>query len=171
MKQALLRTLRVMHAVEDAFLVSLLLGMVLLAVLQIVLRNGFHGGLLWVDPLSRILVLWIALCGALVASRERRHVNIDVISRFLPLSAKRYVTALTALFTAVVCGVLAWYTLDFVRIEHESPTSAFASVPTWVCELVMPFGFSLMSLRYFLNALRSLIWADIEPAHSVENAL
>lgn len=163
MKSFLDKSLRVLHALEDAFLVSLLLSMVLLAVLQIVLRDGFDGGLLWIGPLLRILVLWIALWGAVVASREQRHVSVDLVSRFLPPTAKRYVTALTAVFTAVVCGVLAWYSLDFVKIEFESPSAAFGRVPTWVCESVMPAGFALMSVRYLINSLKALFVAEPEP--------
>jgi TRAP-type C4-dicarboxylate transport system permease small subunit len=58
--------------------------MISLAFAQIVLRNGFDGGIVWADSLLRIMVLWIALIGAVVASRDQRHINIDLISRFLP---------------------------------------------------------------------------------------
>lgn len=157
MRQGLDRLLRGIHWVENAFLVSLLLTMIILAVAQIVLRNFFDDGLLWAGPLLRILVLWIAIAGAAVASREQRHVSIDVVSRFLPAGARRFVVALTSLFAAGVCAVLAWYTLDFVKLEYEAPSMAFAQVPTWVCESIMPAGFCLISLRYFIGALKTLL--------------
>jgi len=72
--------LRLVHRAEDALLVAMLALMIGVAVTQIVLRNGFDGGLLWGDAFLRVLVLWIGLTGALVASRDRRHINIDVIS-------------------------------------------------------------------------------------------
>jgi TRAP-type C4-dicarboxylate transport system permease small subunit len=50
-------------------LVLLLLAMISLAFAQIVLRNGFDGGIIWADSLLRIMVLWIALIGAVVASQ------------------------------------------------------------------------------------------------------
>jgi TRAP-type C4-dicarboxylate transport system permease small subunit len=164
MKAGLDRALWWLHRLEDGVLVSLLLSMVVLAVTQIVLRDAFHGGVLWMDTLLKIMVLWIALFGALVGSREQRHVSIDLISRFLSPALKRYTSVLTALFTAGICGALAWFSFAYVQSEYESPSMAFAQIPTWVCESVMPFSFSLISLRYVLHALRMLLGTELPPA-------
>jgi TRAP-type C4-dicarboxylate transport system permease small subunit len=164
MRARLDRVLWWLHRLEDGILVMLLLTMVLLAVAQIIMRNGFDGGLLWMDPLLRILVLWIALFGALVGSREQRHVSIDLVSRFLPPLLKRFAHVLTALFTAGICGALAYYSFDYVQMEHESPTIAFASVPTWLCESIMPFSFSLISLRYVIHAVKMLLGTELPPS-------
>ncbi len=145
--------LKAVHWLEDAFLVCLLLTMVGLAVLQIVLRNGFDGGFLWAESFLRVLVLWIGLAGAMAASRTHRHINIDIIGRFLPPLAARAAAVFNALFTAGVCAALAYYSLDFVRVEYEAPSMAFASVPTWICESIIPFAFSVIALRYLLLAL------------------
>ena len=45
------RVISILHKIEDALLVSLLLLMIGLAVFQIVLRNGFDAGIVWADPL------------------------------------------------------------------------------------------------------------------------
>ena len=157
MKSALEKSLWLIHRLEDSVLVVLLLGMILLAFTQIVLRNGFDGGFLWADALLRVLVLWIALLGAMVASREQRHINIDLIGRFLPPTGKRVAGVIAAAFTAGICLTLAWYCFDFVRMEYESPSPAFANVPTWVCESIMPFAFALIALRYIIHCLRIAI--------------
>lgn len=151
------RSLWVIHRLEDFVLVLLLFTMISLAFTQIVLRNGFDGGIVWADSLLRIMVLWIALIGAVVASRDQRHINIDLISRFLPPLAKRIAGVLSAMFTVVICAILAWYSLDFVKIEYESPSFAFAHVPTWLCESIMPVAFILMAIRYFIHSLRIAI--------------
>lgn len=145
--------LKAVHWLEDAFLVSLLLTMILLAVTQIVLRNGFDGGFLWAESFLRVLVLWIGLAGAMAASRNHRHINIDIIGRFLAPRPAKVVAVFNALFTAGVCAALAYYSFDFVRVEYESPSMAFAEVPTWVCESIMPLAFGVISLRYLLLAV------------------
>ena len=117
MKKTLQLLLRMIHVLEDGVLVTLLLTMISLAVSQIVLRNAFDTGITWADSLLRVLVLWIALIGALVATRQQQHINIDLISRFLPVSAKRFVSAIVALFSAAVCAMLAYYCFDFVKME------------------------------------------------------
>ncbi len=151
------RSLWAIHRLEDIVLVLLLFTMISLAFAQIVLRNGFDGGFVWADSLLRIMVLWIALIGAVVASRDQRHINIDLISRFLPPIGKRIAGVLSCLFTLLICGVLAWYSFDFVKMEYESPSFAFAKVPTWLCESIMPIAFTLMSVRYFIHSLRIAI--------------
>lgn len=153
MREWLTRGLKVLHWLEDGLLVGLLLTMVGLAVLQIVLRNGFDGGFLWAESFLRVLVLWIGLAGAMAASREHRHISIDILGRFLPETAAKVVAVFNALFTAGVCAALAWYTLDFVKLEYEAPVMAFANVPTWVCESIMPIAFTVIALRYLLLAV------------------
>ena len=78
------RLMAIINRIEDAFLVGLLAFMIGLAFTQIVLRNGFSGGIIWADGLIRILVLWIGLVGAMVASRNGNHINIDIITKYLP---------------------------------------------------------------------------------------
>lgn len=153
MKSWLARSLRALYWLEDGVLVLLLLSMIGVAVTQIVLRNGFDGGFLWAESFLRVLVLWIGLAGAMAASREHRHINIDIIGRFLPPHAAKAAAVFNALFTATVAGALAWYSLEFVRVEYESPSIAFANVPTWLCESIMPFAFTIIALRYLMLAI------------------
>lgn len=147
------RLLRALHRVEDGLLVALLGGMIGLAITQIVLRNGWQTGLLWGDTALRVLVLWVGLFGAVVAAREQRHISIDVATKWLPAGLRRGAGVLNALFTAVVCGILAWYCLSYVRLELEAPSIAFGIVPTWLTTAIMPLGFGLIALRYGVQAL------------------
>lgn len=139
-----------------------LLGMILLAASQILLRNIWHTGLEWSDPLLRVMVLWLALLGAMAAAREENHISIDVLSRFLP---PRFGTAsriVTDLFAASICSLLAWHAGRFVLMEREVINYAFAQVPTWICELILPVGFGVMALRFAAAAaLRLLGRADL----------
>ncbi len=145
-----MKLFRWVHLTEDALLVISLLTMLCIALLQIILRNGFDSGMLWAESFSRVLVLWIAMLGAMVATRENNHISIDAVSRFLPLRLRSYVSMLTLLIAAIVCAVVAWFSLEFVLFEYEDQTIAFASVPNWVCQIILPLGFAVMSLRFFV---------------------
>lgn len=153
--KALDTLLRGLHRLEDLIVVVLLLAMISLAVTQIVLRNGFDSGLPWADSLLRVLVLWIALAGAVVGSRQQQHISMDLLTRFLAPGGRRVVQVLTDTATAILCVLLAWYCLGFVRMEREAPSMAFATVPTWWCESIMPVAFGLIALRYATHALRT----------------
>ena len=142
--------LSVLQKIEDAILIGLLLVMILMAVLQITLRNLFDTGILWGDPLVRVLVLWIGLMGAMIASRDNRHISIDIISRYLPDRIKTLTTLLVSVFTALVCGAMAYFSLRFVWMEKTDGLMAFARVPAWLCESIIPIAFAIISVRYLL---------------------
>ncbi len=150
---------RWLHRLEDGLLILALLAMIGMAVLQILLRTLFHTGVVWGDELVRVLVLWLGLLGAVSASRSDRHIRIDLASRYLPDRLKPWTDALMQLATALVCGLAAWYALRFVQIEFEFQDRAFAAVPAWVCELIIPLGFTAISLRYGILSVKQLIAA------------
>lgn len=141
---------------EDITLVTILAAMIILAIGQVVLRNAWGSGFVWADPLLRILVLWIALLGAMAATRDRNHISIDVLSKFLPDYLKKPALLLIYWFSAFICTLLAWQGARLVQMDYQGATTAFASVPAWVCELIIPFGFGVMGLRFFIYGLEIL---------------
>lgn len=145
-------SLRVLRRVEDTLLALLLGTMVFLAGGQILLRNVLGTGLIWADPLLRALVLWVGLFGALVASREDRHISIDALSRLLPARVRVGTRATTSLFTAAVSAVVAYHAARFVASDYAAGTTAFAGLPSWVVESIVPFAFGVVSLHYLVLA-------------------
>ncbi len=149
-------TRRLLLRCEDLLLVGMLCGMILLAMLQIVLRNLWNTSLVWGDPSLRIAVLWVTLLGAMAATRERHHIHIDLISRLLPPRARAYTRVLTDLFSSLICGVLAWVSGRFVLYEWQDGNILFASLPAWAGEIILPIGFAVMSLRFLASAVADL---------------
>lgn len=147
---ALARLLRLVTWIENGFLILLLALMVSLAGAQIVFRNLLDTSILGVDQLLRLLVLWVAMLGAVAASREAKHIGVDVISRWLPPRMRAGVGVLTDLFTITVCVLLAWHALRFVESERQSHEMAFGALPVWMAQIILPVAFSLIALRYVL---------------------
>jgi len=121
-----------------------------LAVLQIILRNFFQSGIQWGEPFLRILVLWLGLIGAMIASRNGKHINIDLLSKYMPEHIASISKIFCQLFTAIICAIVAYYSFEFILLEKESGDIAFSNVPLWVCESIIPISFSVISLRYVL---------------------
>jgi len=139
---------------EDAFLVTILSSMILLAAGQIVLRNLFNVGFIWGDEALRLMVLWIAVAGAVAASRNDKHITIDVLDRFLPGRIKSAKNVLIHGFTAVISGILTWYSLQFVRTSYEFADVLLGGIPAWLLQLILPVGFGLIAYRYALFVIR-----------------
>lgn len=148
--------LRILHRAEDTLLVSALVSMLVMALTQILLRNFFDAGLLWAESFLRILVLWVAMLGAMVATRESNHIAIDLVSKFLPPSMLKFSTLITAIFSAFICGLVAYHAIEFIQYEYEDQTIAFANVPTWLCQSIIPIGFAVMALRFVFHGIRGL---------------
>jgi TRAP-type C4-dicarboxylate transport system permease small subunit len=145
---ALARLIRIVTWLENGLLIALLALMVSLAGAQIVFRNLLDMSILGVDQWLRLLVLWVALLGAVAASREGKHIRVDVLSRWFPGRIRAGVQALTDLFTIGVCLLLAWQAWRF--IQAETGIKAFGTLPGWVAELILPVAFALIALRYSL---------------------
>lgn len=141
---------RLLLKTETGLLVILLTSMIAIAVAQIILRNFFGSGILWGESYVRIAVLWLTLIGGMIASRTDNHISIDVINTFLSDNMQARLKRIVSFITAGICLIAAWYSYLFVMIEYEDGGAAFASVPNWVCESIIPFAFTIISLRYFL---------------------
>ena len=144
-------TLRIIHRVEDSLLAVMLLTMILLATAQIFLRNLFDLGLTWEDPLLRIMLLWLGLLGALAASRDNKHITIDILTRLVHKRARNVVQIITSLFTAIVTAIIAWHALRFVIMEYHTQNLAVGGIAAWIFESIIPFAFTLISIRYLIH--------------------
>ena len=142
--------LRFISLAEDALLVILLGAMILVAAAQIFLRNFFDIGLVWGDQALRALVLWLGLIGAMVGSRDNKHVNMEILTRCLPEPLRTASQMLIGIFTVAVCPVVAYQAGRFVHLDYQTGQVAFEPVKIWVLELILPIGFFLIALRYVI---------------------
>lgn len=139
---------------EAAFLTVILFGMIFLAVLQIVLRNFFRTGLIWIDPLLRYLVLWVGLFGAYAATRRLRHITIDVLGRVLPAAVQPAVRVLTSGVAFIACALLTNAAWAYLRNEVIFGSRVFLGIPSWIMVSILVFGFGGMGWRF----LEWILW-------------
>ncbi len=142
--------------IEQTLLVTFLGFMIILAFLQIVLRNFFFTGLDWGDSLLRNLVLWIGFIGATLATKEGKHINIDIVSRWMPSLGKNIVTLFTHLFSFFICCALTYAALKFIKNEVEMGNRTFLNIPAWIPETILPVTFSLMTFRFGLRSIEAI---------------
>jgi TRAP-type C4-dicarboxylate transport system permease small subunit len=140
--------------VETLLLVAVLAAMILVAAAQIALRNIWGSGLDWADEALRIMVLWVTMLGAVAASRERKHVSIDALSRYLPPRIARCTSVLMSAFTCLVCAALAWYSYRFVADSILADDRVIGGyLPAWAVQLILPVGFALLTYRHAIMCL------------------
>ncbi len=141
---------------EMALVVFSLGLMMVTAFAQIALRNVMGVGLPWSEPLVRYLVLWVGFIGASLATREGRHITIEVFKLQPSATGRRYLTAVSQLCALVVCAAMTWAAVKFVRDDAQIGHRTFLDLPTWILESIIPAAFAVMSLRFLLRAVRAL---------------
>ena len=156
-KSWLERADRVGRWLENALLALMLGSLILLSAGQILLRNLFDFGFPWTDPLLKMLVLWVGVLGAVAASRENKHIAIDVLSRILTGRALAALQMVVAFFTFIICALLAWYCYEFVLIEYAWSDVELAGLPSWFWQSVLPVGFGLIAWRYLVLAVEKVV--------------
>jgi TRAP-type C4-dicarboxylate transport system permease small subunit len=145
--------LAVLRRGEMGFLALLLLSMVVLSALQIVARNAFGAGILWIDPLLRYSTLWIGFLGAALAAGEGRHIQMDVLGRALPPGPRRLAGRLTHLAAAATSAVLAESAYRHLASEYSYGAREFLRLPTWILLVVIPAALAVMVYRFLDRAL------------------
>ncbi len=143
--------------VENVLLVTLLGGMMLVAVGQVIAREVFETGFFWGGELVRLMVLWLAMVGSIAACRENRHIRIDAISHLLSDRAVGIVRMLVDTFAAVVCGIIAWNAWRYLQLEIEFEDTVLIDTPAWVAHLVVPVAFALLSYRFLVLVLQTAV--------------
>jgi hypothetical protein len=81
----------------------------------------FFGG---ASDVAKRLTLWLALLGASVATGQGKHINVDVVMRFLSPRARVPVAVLGWVVASVVCFVGVWGFFDHVAVvDYRAPTT------------------------------------------------
>lgn len=148
---------RVFKRIIETVLAAVLLSMVTLVFLQVVLRDIFNSGISWADVAGRHMVLWVAFLGAMLTTRSRQHLSIDLISRLVPRKARNAVRFFLDLVSCVVCAILMHAAVTLVIEEHTMGTEIFLGIPLWIVQLIIPFGFFMMTLEYTIGVVLDVL--------------
>jgi TRAP-type C4-dicarboxylate transport system permease small subunit len=134
----------------------LVLAVMLLTSVKVVFRYVLRQGLIGVDQISGLLLLYIAFLGAAWVLRRDGHVAIDLLVGRLAPRARRRLDAVTSLVGAGICLVLAWYgTVEVVDSWRRGILiPAEIEIPRVVNLVVIPLGSLVLGLEFVRRAFR-----------------
>jgi len=147
--------------VEGWFIVLFLSLMIALTFVQVLLRGLYtHGHLQWAntllghvdwgEPFVRLLVLWITFLGASLLTGDNKHIKIDLTASFFPKQWMPYRNICLCLACALVCALMLRASIGYVRTEWEFGGVLFLGIPTWIGQIILPLGFSLILFRFII---------------------
>ncbi|MFC1849456.1 TRAP transporter small permease [candidate division CSSED10-310 bacterium] len=158
--QILNRLNELIARVETWLLVLIVMFVVSGAFIQVFLRNFFNFAIEGGDIFLRHLVLWIGFIGASLATKEEKHITIDVLTRLSGPTLKKTARVFTFLFAIIISLLLARAGWIFVVSEHKYEVLLFGSMKAWYLELIIPVGFLLIGCRFFVNLLNLLFQSE-----------
>ena len=97
------------------------------------------------------LTLWLCLLGAALATCERKHISIDVLSRVLSENITRWSNLVVDCLALIIVGILAYYGFIFLHDEQLSDAVLIGSVPLWWAKAIIPYGFVLIGIHMLLQ--------------------
>ena len=124
----------------DEIIASLaLVLMALIPLIEIMVRpfvgKGFENASLFVQHMGLVLAMW----GAIAAERHGHLTSLGQLFK----QGHQFVQP----FAGVICGVLAWASLQFVFTEMASPKELAYDIPVWWLQITMPVGFAILGAK------------------------
>ena len=139
--------------VEKILITLLLFSMVFISFGQVVARNLFSLGFMWVDQLLRLEVIWVAFLGASLASEFGKHLCIDVLSHTMSGRSQKFLFVSANFMVLIVCIFFFIAAVNYINILISSSTSLLlAGIPDWITKLVIPYFFMIAAFRAIINS-------------------
>jgi TRAP-type C4-dicarboxylate transport system permease small subunit len=150
---------------EEIFLVALLVFAVLLVTAQICSRViGF--ALPWSEELARFSFLWLIWIGAAFATKEKKHIAIDIVVKKLPMIGQNICSMLvTIIWFGFLIFMVYESTVLLQTVINGNAKGMGSGMPMSVPYASVTVGLALMLLRLIQNLVidvRNMIKAKKE---------
>ena len=152
--------------VEKIIATLLFFLMLILMLVQVIFRYVLHQPLAWSEEALRFTFIAASFVGAIVATRERKHVEINFLFAFVSKIAKTkkmqtkilsgcdiVATAICAGFCAFLFQMMWTYTMD---LKSQSQISVAMEMPMWWVGAVVSISLLLCGFHFILNLLNAV---------------
>ena len=142
----------------NRWLVIALMGvMAVLVFAHVVSRYSFNHSIIWVEELTRYMMVWVGFIGSGLVLRFGAHVAVDVFQDLLPARAAQALRASIVVILAVTFAAMTWLGFRYVAFAWDQETP----VLNWnfgIVYLAIPIG-SLLMLAHLLFIAKQYVVA------------
>jgi len=125
---------------------------------NVLARYFFNHPIQWAEELSRYAFIWVVFMGAVVCTKRKRHIAIDILLPVLPSRASAWVRLLADACTLGIALVIAYYGWKLTAAATQ--ITATLQIPHSVVYIVVPVSAALIfshTLGDFSRNLRSAL--------------
>jgi TRAP-type C4-dicarboxylate transport system permease small subunit len=142
------------YHIEDWVTAGLFWVMALLVFLQFFTRYVMNDSFAWTEELAVNCLMALVFIGSAMCIRKDRHIQVDILYRFLPAKVSRVLSTLVDVVRAAFVGyatILVWKYIGLVGDEPMTTVDWPKSITYWfVCA-----GFALMTVHAARVAIRN----------------
>jgi len=133
---------RVLIRVNRWAVIAILAAMAAMVFANVVLRLTTDHSILWVEEVSRYLMIWLTFLGAGLVLRYGGHIGIDTLQEKFPRQAP-WIRAVIFVVVLAFFIVMLWLGVRYAMLTW-SQTTPVLQIPIGAVYLAMPIGFALM---------------------------
>lgn len=141
---------RLLIRVNRWAVIVLLAAMAMMVFANVALRFLSDHSILWVEEVSRYLMIWLTFLGSGVVLRYGAHIGIDTLQEKLPRQAPAIRATIFVLMLAFFAAMV-WLGGRYAMLTWGQTTPVL-QIPIGAVYLAMPVGFALMIVHLLLMA-------------------
>ncbi|MBK9036919.1 MAG: TRAP transporter small permease [Myxococcales bacterium] len=114
----------------------------------------FAGGFIWAQKLALVMMIWVALLGASMATYDRSHLALEFGEKIWPARVRPYIQALALAVASAFCAAALLLAVDLVTHQRHEGLRVDANrwLPTWAAFVIVPYAFGAMAIRLLAQA-------------------
>lgn len=132
-------------------LVALMAAMAVLVFANVVSRYVLNYSLIWVEELTRYLMVWVGFLGGGLVLRLGAHIAVDALQDLMPARVARALRAGIVVVLAITFAAMTWLGIRYAAFawDQETPVMNWS---TGAIYLAIPIGSALLLVHLFFIA-------------------
>ena len=150
--------LALLARLEEGLIAVILLGLALMAFVQVVTRACFGLSFTWFEELSRYLGVFVTFLGASLGVKYGMHFSMDAVIRVIPARPAHLIQGAANLAAGLFFLALIYYSwLNIAKLRRFGVTTAALGVPMYWAYLPIPVFSVTIAWRFFRVAGREFL--------------
>ncbi|MET1416247.1 TRAP transporter small permease [Roseibium sp. HPY-6] len=131
---------------------------------EVTARYLFVAPTIWAAELSQLCLIWGSMFGMPWLLKTNQHIAVDALTVRLSRTAQRICRILAMSAIVLFSALVAWKGGEIFldSFERGRTTGSMLDLPTWVAELAIPVGFTLVLAQALIELAAAVRGGDLE---------
>lgn len=143
------------YAVEDWISLAVFWGMALCVFLQFFTRYVLNNSFAWTEEIAANCLVVVVFLGSVMCVRMMRHIQVDLLYRFLPKHAVRFLEITVDLITIGFFAYITWLMWRYLEVVGDE-RMVTVDLPRGIVFYTVFAAYALMFIRSAHNFIKDL---------------